>query len=52
VKQIIVNGVRKEANGRSISELEQERDSMLLELLATRSKAEEALSAKADTAAD
>jgi 3-hydroxyacyl-CoA dehydrogenase len=52
VKQTIVNGLLKEANGRSISELEQERDSMLLELLATRSKAEEALPAKADTAAD
>ncbi len=41
VKQTIVNGVLKEANGRSIAELERERDSMLLELLTTRSKAEE-----------
>src|SRR5712672_3239676 len=40
VKQTIVNGVLKEANGRSIEELEQERDSMLLELLATRAKGE------------
>src|ERR1700726_1382599 len=40
VKQTIVNGVLKEANGRSIAELEQERDSMLLELLTTRAKAE------------
>jgi 3-hydroxyacyl-CoA dehydrogenase len=52
VKQTIVNGVLKEANGRSIAELERERDGMLLELLATRSKAEEAAPAGADTAAD
>src|SRR6266436_1983103 len=52
VKQTIVNGVLKEANGRSIAELERERDSMLLELLTTRSKAEEAAHAGADTAAD
>jgi len=52
VKQIIVNGVLKEANGRSITELERERDSMLLELLATRSKAEDGAHAGADTAAD
>ena len=52
VKQTIVNGVLKEANGRSIDELERERDSMLLELLATRSKAEEAAHAGAGTAAD
>src|ERR1700735_5378475 len=38
VKQTIVNGVLKEANGRSIAELERGRDSMLLELLSTRSK--------------
>jgi CRISPR/Cas system-associated protein Cas10 (large subunit of type III CRISPR-Cas system) len=43
VKQTIVDGVLKEANGRSISELERERDSMLLELLATRAKAEAAV---------
>src|ERR1700757_506697 len=42
-KQTIVNGVLKEANGRSIAALEEERDSMLLELLATRSKAESAV---------
>src|SRR6266446_3459584 len=52
VKQTIVNGVLKEANGRSIAELERERDSMLLELLTPRSKAEEAAHAGADTAAD
>jgi 3-hydroxyacyl-CoA dehydrogenase len=40
VKQTIVNGVLKEANGRSIAELERERDEMLLELLATRAKDE------------
>src|SRR6202043_3015245 len=32
VKQTIINGVSKEANGCSIEELERERDSMLLEL--------------------
>jgi hypothetical protein len=41
VKQTIIEGVTKEANGRSIQELERERDSMLLELLATRAKGEE-----------
>jgi hypothetical protein len=48
VKQTIVDGVLKEANGRSIAELERERDSMLLELLRTRSKAEEAVHAGAE----
>jgi len=52
VKQTIVNGVLKEANIRSIAELERERDEMLLALLATRSKAEEAAHAGAGTAAD
>src|ERR1700685_46578 len=52
VKQTIVNGVLKEADGRSIVQLEQERDGMLLELLATRSKAEDGAHAGADTAAD
>jgi hypothetical protein len=42
----------KEANGRSIAELERERDSMLLELLATRVKGEEAAPAGANAAAD
>src|SRR5246127_3512163 len=42
VKQSIIDGVTKEANGRSILELERERDSMLLELLATRAKGEKA----------
>jgi 3-hydroxyacyl-CoA dehydrogenase len=45
VKQTIIDGVLKEAGDRSIEELERERDSMLLELLATRSKAEEATKA-------
>src|ERR1700757_4430862 len=45
VKQAIVNGVLKEANGRSIAELNRERDAMLLELLATRAKGEEAAKA-------
>jgi 3-hydroxyacyl-CoA dehydrogenase len=42
VKQTIVDGVLKEADGRSIEELEGERDAMLLELLATRAKKEKA----------
>lgn len=42
IKQTIIDGVAKEAGGRSIDELEQERDSMLLELLATRAKGEKA----------
>src|ERR1700685_548788 len=45
VKQTIIEGVTKVANGRSIQELEHERDSMLLELLATRAKGEEAAQA-------
>src|SRR5580698_5133107 len=52
VKQAIVNGVLKEANGRAIAELERERDSMLLELLRTRSKGEEAAHRGANVAAD
>jgi 3-hydroxyacyl-CoA dehydrogenase len=52
VKQTIVNGVLKEANGRSIAELERERDSMLLELLTTRSKAEKSAQAGTNAAAD
>jgi 3-hydroxyacyl-CoA dehydrogenase len=52
VKQTIVSGVLQEANGRSIAELERERDGMLLELLATRSKTEQAEPAGANTAAD
>jgi hypothetical protein len=52
VKQTIIEGVAKEANGRSIAELEEERDSMLLELLTTRSKAERAAHAGTNTAAD
>src|ERR1700761_3292324 len=45
VKQTIVDGVLKEADKRSIEELEHERDAMLLELLATRAKEEKASSA-------
>src|SRR6201987_34230 len=45
VKQTIVNGVQKEAGNRSIEELERERDTMLLELLATRAKGEKAAQA-------
>ena len=52
VKQIIVNGVIKEANGRSIAELERERDEMLLELLATRTKGEKTAHAAPEVAAD
>jgi 3-hydroxyacyl-CoA dehydrogenase len=40
VKQTIIAGSLEEAGSRSIEELERERDSMLLELLATRSKGE------------
>jgi hypothetical protein len=40
VTQTIIDGVLKEAGNRSIEELERERDTMLLELLATRSKGE------------
>jgi 3-hydroxyacyl-CoA dehydrogenase len=42
VKQTIIDGVLKEAEGRSIEELEGERDAMLLELLATRASKEKA----------
>jgi len=42
VKQTLLEGVLKEAGNRSIEELERERDSMLLELLATRTKDEKA----------
>lgn len=40
VKQAIIDGAINEADGRSIEELEHERDTMLLELLATRAKTE------------
>jgi 3-hydroxyacyl-CoA dehydrogenase len=40
VKQTIIEGVQNEAGGRSIDELERERDAMLLELLATRTNGE------------
>ena len=45
MKQTIIDGVQKEADNRSIDELERERDAMLLELLATRAKGEEAAQA-------
>jgi len=47
VKQTIIDGVQKEAGNRSIEELERERDSMLLELLATRAEGEKAALAAA-----
>ena len=40
VKQTIIEGVLKEVGNRSVEELERERDSMLLELLATRARGE------------
>jgi len=42
VKQTLLEGVLQEAGNRSIEELEHERDTMLLELLATRAKGEKA----------
>ena len=45
VKQAIIEGVQREAGSRSIQELERERDTMLLELLATRAKGEAAAQA-------
>lgn len=45
VKQTIIDGVLKEAGSRSIEELERERDTMLLELLETRAKGEQAAEA-------
>jgi hypothetical protein len=45
VKQAIIDGVEKEAGNRSVDELNRERDAMLLELLATRAKGEEAAQA-------
>jgi 3-hydroxyacyl-CoA dehydrogenase len=45
VKQIIIKGVTEEVAGRSIDELEHERDAMLLELLATRARGEKAAQA-------
>jgi len=45
IKQTIIDGVLEEAGNRSIEELGRERDTMLLELLATRSKGEKAAQA-------
>jgi len=45
VKQTIIDGALKEAGDRSIEDLEHQRDGMLLELLATRSKGEESAQA-------
>jgi 3-hydroxyacyl-CoA dehydrogenase len=42
VTKTIIDGVQQEAGGRSVEELEHERDVMLLELLATRAKGEKA----------
>ena len=42
VTKTIIDGVQQEAGSRSVEELEQERDVMLLELLATRAKGEKA----------
>ncbi len=42
IKQTIIDGVLKEAGDRSIEELAHERDTMLLQLLATRAKGEKA----------
>jgi len=47
VKQTIIEGVLKEAGNRSIEELERERDSMLLELLATRAEGDKTAQAAA-----
>ena len=52
VKQTIIQGVLKEAGNRSIEELERERDAMLLELLATRTKSEKAAQAAMARGAD
>ncbi len=49
VKQTIIDGVMKEAGSRTIEELERERDAMLLELLATRAKADKSSSAQKRT---
>src|ERR1700678_4231351 len=40
IKQTIIEGVAREADGRSVDQLAETRDSMLLELLTTRSKEE------------
>jgi 3-hydroxyacyl-CoA dehydrogenase len=50
VKQTIIEGAQNEAGDRSIDELERERDAMLLELLATRTKDEKAQEAIASAA--
>src|ERR1700727_2704871 len=52
VTKTIIKGGQDEAGNRSIAELERERDEMLLELLTTRSKAQEAAHAGSDAAAD
>ena len=51
VKQLIIKGVESEAGGRSVSELEHERDAMLLELLATRARGEKPAGAAVATGA-
>ena len=47
IKQTIIDGVVEEAGNRSISELERERDTMLLDLLATRARGEKEAEAAA-----
>jgi hypothetical protein len=42
IKQTIINGLLEEAGGRPLEELEGERDTMLLELFATRAKGDKA----------
>jgi len=49
IKATIIKGVQDEAGNRSIEELERERDTMLLELLATRAKGDAAAQAAMET---
>ena len=51
VKQTILEGVQAEAGNRSIEELGRERDTMLLDLLATRAKGEKAAQAAMESEA-
>src|ERR1700758_515266 len=52
VKQTIIEGALQEAGNRTIEQLEHERDEVLLELLATRSKGEKTAHAGTNAAAD
>lgn len=49
MKQTIVDGVLKEADGRSLEELAKDRDAMLLQLLATRARGEKSAQQAAET---